>query len=70
MAAWGRRHGQLFAEWHLLGDASTGAINRGQLVAACGENLGDQESMVERVDDESVVGNRCSACQDIALSSA
>jgi hypothetical protein len=68
MAQWARRHGQLFAEWHLLGAASRGAVNRGQLVAACGENLGDEESMLERVDDESVIGNRCPACQGIALS--
>ena len=67
MARWARRHGQLFAEWHLLGQASTGAINRGQFVAECGENLGDDEAMLERVDDESVIGNRCAACQDVVL---
>jgi hypothetical protein len=53
--------------WHLLGAASRGAVG-GQFVAACGENLGDQEAMLERVDDESVIGNRCSVCQAIALS--
>lgn len=68
MASWARRHGQWFALWHLLGAASTGAINKGFLTAACGENLGDEERAVERVEDESVVGNRCAACQAIALS--
>jgi hypothetical protein len=67
MALWARRHGQLFAQWHLMGAASTGAVNRGILTAACGENLGDEEAMLERVEDESVVGNRCPACQGIAL---
>lgn len=67
MTRWARRHGQVFAQWHLLGAASAGAVNRGLLMAACGENLGDEESMLERVEDESVVGNRCPACQGIAL---
>jgi hypothetical protein len=58
----------VFAEWHLLGAASTGAVNMGQLIAACGENLGDEETMLERVEDKSVIGNRCHACQAIALS--
>jgi hypothetical protein len=49
------------------GPASAGAVNRGILTAACGENLGDEESMLERVEDESVVGNRCPACHGIAL---
>jgi hypothetical protein len=67
MASWARRYGQLFAQWHLLGAATTGAVNRGILTAACGENLGDDEAMLERVEDTSVVGNRCAACQGIAL---
>jgi len=68
MSLWARRHGQVFAEWHVLGGASSGAVNEGQLVAACGENLGDEEAMIERVEGESVIGNRCHACQAIALS--
>ena len=67
MNPWARRYGQLFAQWHLLGAASTGAINRGNLTAACGENLGDEEAMLERVDDDAMVGDRCPACQAIAL---
>ncbi len=67
MAPWARRHGQLFAQWQLLGAPSTGAVNRGILTAAGGENLGDEESMLERVEDDSVIGNRCPACQGIAL---
>jgi hypothetical protein len=38
-------------------------------MAACGENLGDEERMLEPVEDESVIGNRCPACQAIALAS-
>jgi hypothetical protein len=67
MALWARRHGQLFATWHLLGPASAGAVNRGILTAECGENLGDEERMLERVDEESVIGSRCSAWQGVAL---
>ena len=70
MTRWARRHGQVFAQWHLLGAPSTGAVNRGLLTAACGENLGDEERAIERVEDESVVGNRCPACQGIALAQA
>jgi hypothetical protein len=58
----------VFAEWHLFGAASSGAVNKGQLLAACGENLGDAERMIERVEDGSVIGNRSHACQVIALS--
>lgn len=65
---WARRHGQLFAEWHLLELApQAGAVNRGMFVTACGESLGDEEFMLERVDAESALGSRCSACQGIAL---
>ena len=67
MNPWARRYGQLFARWHLLGAASTGAINRGNLTAACGEDLGDEEAMLERVDDDAMVDHRCPACQAIAL---
>jgi hypothetical protein len=68
MTRWARRYGQVFAQWHVLGAAASGAVNRGQLIAECGENLGDEEGMLERVDEESVIGNRCAACQGIALS--
>jgi hypothetical protein len=65
---WARRHGQLFAEWHLLELApQAGAVNQGIFVAACGESLGDEEFMLERINEASAVGNRCSACQGIAL---
>jgi hypothetical protein len=65
---WARRHGQLFAQWHLLELApQAGAINRGMFVAACGESLGDEEFMLERGEVEPAVGDRCSACQGIAL---
>lgn len=67
MALWARRYGQLFAQWHLLGAPSTGAVNRGYFTAACGETLGDEERAIEQVEDESVVGSRCAACQGIAL---
>jgi hypothetical protein len=66
MNSWARRYGQLFAQWHLLGTASTGAINRGILTAACGENLGDEEAMLERVHVDAVVENRCPVCRAIA----
>ena len=70
MAAWARRYGQLSVQWHLLAkESQVGAVNRGLFVAACGENLGDEEGMLERMDDESVIGNRCPACQGIALQS-
>ncbi len=65
---WARRHGQLYAAWHLLELApQAGAVNRGMFVAACGESLGDEEFMLERVEDASVVGDRCPACREIAL---
>ena len=68
MRLWARRYGQLFAEWHLLADQQqVGAVNRGLFIAACGENLGDEEGMLERMEDEAVIGNRCAACKGIAL---
>ncbi len=67
MDPWARRYGQLFAQWHLLGAPSTGAINRGILTAACGENLGDDEAMLERVGNDSIVDDRCPACEAIGL---
>jgi hypothetical protein len=50
-----------------MSTASIGAVNRGLLIAACGENLVDEERMVERIEDEAVVGNRCPSCQGMAL---
>lgn len=63
LVVWARRR-RLFAEWHLLAVGRPAGRSVGVL-AACGENLG--ESDPERVDDESVVGNRCAACQGLAL---
>ncbi len=65
MTQWARQRGDVLAEWHLLGDPRQ--TNAGLVIAACGTNLGDDWSKLERVEDESVVGNRCAVCQGIAL---
>ncbi len=65
MSQWARRRGDLLAEWHLLGDPRQ--TNAGRVIAACGTNLGDDWSKLERDDDETIVGNRCAACQGISL---
>jgi hypothetical protein len=65
MTQWARQRGDFIAEWHLLGEPrQTGA---GVIVAACGLSLGEEWSRLERIEDECVVGNRCAACQGIAL---
>jgi hypothetical protein len=40
---------------------------RGGVVAACGTSLGDDWDKLERMDYESAAGNRCVACQGVAL---
>ncbi len=65
MNRWARTRGDLLAEWHLLGEPRQNI--RGIVVAACGLSLGDDWTKLERMEGESVVGNRCAACQGIAL---
>ncbi len=60
MSTWARRRDDLFAQWHLLGEPRQNV--RGLVVTACGTSLGDDWSKLERIEDESVVGNRCPSC--------
>jgi hypothetical protein len=65
MALWARRDGQVFAPWHLLGAASTEPVDKGTVTAACGQNLAHEVSMLERVDFEWLIGDRCPACEGV-----
>lgn len=65
MALWARRHGQVFAPWHLLGAATNERVNGATVTAACGQNLGHDASMLELVDFEWVIGYRCPACDGV-----
>jgi hypothetical protein len=58
---WVRKRGDVFAEWHLVP-----VVQPGIVTSACGLNLGDLW-LLEQVDEESVIGSRCSACQGYAL---
>ena len=63
---WARRRDDFLAQWHLLGEPRQNV--RGLVLTAYGTNLGDDWSKLEQDEDQSVVGNRCAACQGIALS--
>ena len=52
--------------WHLPTLDPPKGPQRG-VVTACGENLGESELDWDR--DETVIGNRCPACQGVALRS-
>lgn len=65
MTHWARQRDNFAAQWHLLGEPRQNV--RGLIVTACGTSLGDDWSKLEGDDDETVVGNRCAACQGIAL---
>ena len=65
MNQWARQRGDFLAEWHLLGEPRQTLA--GLIVAACGLSLGEDWSNLERDDDETIVGNRCAACQGIVL---
>jgi hypothetical protein len=54
-----RQRETLLADWHLLGEPRQTV--RGLIVAACGQSLGEDWTKLERIEDESVVGNRCAA---------
>jgi hypothetical protein len=61
MSQWARERYNFAAEWHLLGRPCQ--MGAGVIVAACGLSLGEDPSKLDRIEDESVIGNRCAACQ-------
>jgi hypothetical protein len=67
MAEWSRKRGDDSAEWHLNVQPVTKAGMFVAYVAACGFSLGQDLEELEQVQDESVTGNRCPACQGAAL---
>jgi hypothetical protein len=60
---WVRKRGDVFAEWHLIP-----VVQPGTVTSACGLDLGDLW-LLEQVDEESVTGTRCSACQSASIRS-
>jgi hypothetical protein len=62
VARWVRKRGDVFGVWHLRGEPPLWAVDRGLFVAACGLPLGDRSARLERVDEDTMFGTRCPAC--------
>lgn len=65
MGRWVRKWGDDFGEWHLLGEPPLWAVDRGVFVGACGQPLGDTGNRLQRVEEATVIGGRCAACDGV-----
>jgi hypothetical protein len=61
VARWVRKPGEVFAQWHLPGEAPVWAIDRGLFVAACGQSLGDS-ARLEQAHEDTRFGSHCLTC--------
>jgi hypothetical protein len=66
---WVRQPGSPLQPWHLVRPPEPGsdAPSRGLVLAACGLPLGLVDAELEHGDGAVVGGDRCSACQGLAL---